>query len=321
MKHLKSILAFLKDAFLAAKKYTIGTASASMELLLKAALEGAKVFKNLEYSKVQGQSLLLDLFMPGDAKEKLPLIVWLHGGGWTSGDKENCPVLFFIKMGYAVASINYRLSPQAVFPAQIQDCKASIRFLRANAVEYNIDPDHIGVWGGSAGGHLAALMGVSDGIMELEGNGGNPSMSSRVQAVCDFFGPTDFTVFKDLRLTKDPKVEEKLKDFHLANDVVTKFLGVPVEQNTEKAEQASPITYVKKIRADKKDFPPFLIMHGDKDPVVPVEQSITFHDALKTAGFDSSLHVYKGAKHGYLGGDSLKVVENFFKKTLKTLKS
>ena len=319
MKHLKSIFTFLKDAFLAVRLYAVGTASASMELLLKAALEGAKVFKNLEYSRVQGQSLLLDLFTPNDVKEKLPLIVWVHGGGWTSGDKENCPVILFITMGYAVASINYRLSLEAVFPAQIHDCKASIRYLRANALEYNIDPDRIGVWGGSAGGHLAALMGVSDGIMELEGDGGNPNVSSRVQAVCDFFGPTDFTVIKNLRLSKDPRIGQKLKDFNLDDDnnVVTKLLGVPVDQDTEKAEQASPITYVKKLNSDKKDFPSFLIMHGEKDPIVPVEQSIAFHDALKAAGLDSSLHVYKGAKHGDLGGDSLKVVKDFFAKNLK----
>jgi acetyl esterase/lipase len=289
------------------------------ERAMKELLSGVKVSKNLEYANARGKPLLLDVFVPEDAKEKLPLIVWIHGGGWSSGNKENCPALLFLKKGYAVASINYRLSQEAVFPAQIQDCKAAVRFLRAKAPEYNVDPERIGVWGGSAGGHLVALLGVTDGVMELEGDGGNPGVSSRVQAVCDFFGPTDFIVIKEAKMSGDPKAEQKLKDFRLADDnnVVTKLLGGPVEQKKELAEQASPIHYLKNVTADRKNFPPFLIMHGDEDPIVPVEQSITFHDALKTAGLDSSLRVYKGAKHGGLGGDSMKVVGDFFNKNLK----
>lgn len=122
-----------------------------------------------------------------------------------------------------------------------------------------------------------------------------------------------------MRLSKDPRIEQKLKDFNLSDDdnVVTTLLGGPVDQKFELAERASPVTYVRNIRSDKKNFPAFLIMHGEKDPIVPVEQSISLHDALKAADLDSSLHVYKDAQHGNLGGDSLKVVEDFFKKYLK----
>ena len=294
----------------------------SREEQLKAALAGVKVLRNVEYSKPNGKALLLDVFIPEDAKGKLPMIVWIHGGGWVSGNKENPPTLMFLRKGYAVASINYRLSPVAPFPAQIHDCKAAIRFLRAKAPEYNVDPDRIGVWGGSAGGHLVALLGVSDGVKELEGDGGNPGVSSKVQAVCDFFGPTDFTKIKELRMSDDPSIQQKLKEFNLDNDsnVLAKLLGGPIDQKQELAIQASPMTYVKKLLNDKKDYPPFLIMHGEKDPVVPVEQSIEFNDALKAAGLDSTLKVYKGAKHGSLGGDSMKLVEEFFAKSLKPVK-
>ncbi len=311
-------LIFLMALFLAFSIF-IGLNAADRDKLLKAALEGVKVSKNLEYAKTDGKPLLLDLFVPEDAKGKLPLIVWIHGGGWVEGNKENPPALIFLKKGYAVASINYRLAPQAIFPAQIQDCKASIRFLRANAAKYNIDPDRIGVWGGSAGGHLVALLGVTGDAKDLEGNGGNAGVSSKVQAVCDFFGPTDFTKIKELRMSADPKIEQKLKDLKLDSDnnVLAKLLGGPIDKNTEKAEQASPVWYLKSLKSDKKDYPPFLIMHGDKDPVVPVEQSVEFNDALKAAGLDSTLRVYKGAGHGNLGGDSMKMVEDFFEKNLK----
>ncbi|HCE42703.1 MAG TPA: lipase [Lentisphaeria bacterium] len=326
MKNLKVLLSFLLAATFAVVLDAAdkgNSSKPSRDQLLKAALDGVKVQKNIEYAKVQGKPILLDLFIPADVKGKLPLIVWIHGGGWVEGNKENCPALLFVKKGYAVASINYRLAQQAIFPAQIQDCKASIRFLRAKAPEYNIDPDRIGVWGGSAGGHLVALMGVSDGVKELEGDGGNAGVSSRVQAVCDFFGPTDFTTIKDLRMSDDPSVQKKLKDFNLTDDnnVVTRLLGGPVDQKKELAEQASPMHYVKNIKVDKKNFPPFLIMHGEKDPVVPVEQSVDFQDALKAAGLDSILRVYKGKSHGDLGGDSMKVVEDFFEKNLKKLKT
>ena len=156
-------------------------------------LQNTLVKKNMIYASVEGTDLKLDLFIPEKAEGPMPLVVWIHGGGWRSGSKENCRALGLTEYGFAVASINYRLTDVAMFPAQIHDCKAAIRFLRANAKQHRIDPNRIGVWGSSAGAHLAALMGVTNGNKEVEGNIGKYTQtSSDVQAVCDWCGPTDF---------------------------------------------------------------------------------------------------------------------------------
>ena len=150
-----------------------------------------------------------------------------------------------------MASINYRLSQHAVFPAQIEDCKAAIRWLRANAAKYHLDPDHIGVWGASAGGHLVAMLGTTGGVKELEGKGGNLDQSSRVQCVVDWFGPTDLATMGGSH--DNPASPDR------------QLIGGPVQENKEKARKASPLTYV------SKDSAPFLIMHGDKDNMVPLQ--------------------------------------------------
>src|SRR5713101_8014594 len=154
--------------------------------------DGVKALRDLEYVKGGHERQKLDLYLPEKSDGPLPLIVWIHGGGWIGGNKENPPGLEFLNRGYALASINYRLSQHAKFPAQIEDCKAALRWLRANAKTYNLDPDRIGVWGESAGGHLVALLGTTGDVKELEGEEGNPQQSSEVQAVVDWFGPTDF---------------------------------------------------------------------------------------------------------------------------------
>ena len=155
--------------------------------------DGTKVLANLEYVPGGHERQRLDLYVPAEADAPLPVIVWIHGGAWLGGSKEmGVPALPFVGKGYAVASINYRLSQHAVFPAQIEDCKAAIRWLRANARTYNLNAGRIGVWGASAGGHLVALLGTSGGVEDFDGKGGNADRSSRVQAVVDFFGPTDF---------------------------------------------------------------------------------------------------------------------------------
>ncbi|OPZ80595.1 MAG: esterase [bacterium ADurb.Bin429] len=159
-----------------------------------------------------------------------------------------------------------------------------MRWLRANAKTYRIDPDHIGAWGASAGGHLSALLGTSGGVKELEGEG-NPDYSSRVQAVCDFFGPADFLAwFK----TNPNRVSN-------ADAPESKLMGGPLRDHLEKAKLASPITHI------DKDDPPFLIVHGDKDMVVPVSQSQRFHTALQQAKVDSTLMIVNGAGHGGAG--------------------
>lgn len=153
-------------------------------------------YSDLSYVNDGNAKHKLDLYVPNNTTSPVPLIIWIHGGAWRSGDKQLAPNSFplrYARNGYAVASINYRLSDEAIFPAQIYDCKAAVRWLRANASAYNLDVTRIGAWGLSAGGHLASLLGTGGDVTDLEGNvGGNLQHSSRVQAVVDWFGPTDF---------------------------------------------------------------------------------------------------------------------------------
>lgn len=260
--------------------------------------EGTQAHRDLRYGPHEERNTL-DLYVP-KSDEPLPLVVWVHGGGWQNGSKDgaNNPALPLLKKGYAVAAINYRLSQHAVFPAQIEDCKAAVRFLRANAGKYNLNPDAFGVCGSSAGGHLVALLGTSGGEKDLEGDGGNQGVSTRVQAVCDFYGPTDFT---RIGPPADP------------NGAVAKLLGGPLSEKKELVAKASPVTYV------SKDDPPFLILHGDKDPLVPVSQSEQFHDALTKAGVDSTLVVVPGGVHSQRIGDGANAdkIVAFFDKHLK----
>ncbi len=222
-------------------------------------LSKVNVLRDLAYVPGGHERQKLDLYLPTEADPNgpRPLLVWVHGGAWLGGSKNPCPAARFAKEGYAVASVNYRLSQHALFPAQIQDCKAAIRWLRANAGSYGYDPNRIGVWGASAGGHLVALLGTAGDVNEFD-VGPNQSVPSRVQAVCDFFGPTDFTKMSGFWSTMK----------HDAPDAPeSKLIGGPIQENPPKAQKANPITYV------TKDDPPFLIVHGDKDPLVPHNQS------------------------------------------------
>lgn len=264
--------------------------------------EAVKVARNLVYARAGAKDLLLDLYLPESAPGRLPVILWVHGGAWRGGNKENCPAIRQAGRGYAVASINYRLSQEAVFPAQIEDCKAAVRWLRANAAEYSLDSNRIGAWGASAGGHLVALLGTSGGVRELEGALGNPNYSSRVQAVVDFFGPTDF-----LEIGKFPS---KIAHF-AADSPESQLLGGPVLENQEKARRANPITYI------SKDDPPFLIMHGDRDQSVPLNQSELLRDALKKAGVQVTFQIVPGAGHGFSGPQIDAAVDAFFDQHLK----
>lgn len=263
--------------------------------------EGTKVLRDLEYVKGGHERQRLDLYLPENGGKPLPVVVWVHGGAWLAGSKAGGgPALLFVGKGYAVASINYRLSQHARFPAQIEDCKAAIRWLRASARTYHLDPDHIGVWGASAGGHLVALLGTSGDVKELEGKDGPPDQSSRVQAVVDWFGPTDVT---------------RMGGSHDGpNSPEARLLGGPVQENKDKAERANPIAYV------SKDDPPFLILHGDQDATVPFNQSELLADALRKAGLDVTFQPVKGAGHGgpqFSSEENRKLVEEFFDKHLK----
>lgn len=246
---------------------------------------GVMAFRDLEYAQVGGKRLLLDLYVPEQADGPTPLIVWIHGGGWQSGNKDQWrPAAPLIAQGYAVASLDYRLSGEAVFPAQIEDCKAAIRWLKANGKKYNLAIDRVAVWGSSAGGHLAALVGTSGDVKDLEGTvGGNLDQSSRVQAVVDYYGPTDLQAF-----VATPRYEGHAN----ASSPESKLLGGAVKEVPDKAKRANPITYV-----DAQD-PPYFIVHGADDPVVPPNQSELLHAALKKAGAVSTLTILPGAGHG-----------------------
>lgn len=261
---------------------------------------GVQAHRDLEYVPGGHARNKLDLYLPAKADHPLPVIVWIHGGAWLGGSKERCPATWFTTRGFAAASINYRLSQHAVFPAQIEDCKAAIRWLRANAKKYNLDPNHIGVWGASAGGHLVALMGTTGDVKELEGKGGNLDRSSRVQCVVDWFGPTDFT-----------KMGVGRGD---ANSPEGRLLGGAVQEHREEAAKANPITYV------TKDDPPFLIMHGDEDKVVPINQSELLDEALRKAGVESTFIRVAGNGHGgpgFMNPENRKKIVDFFEKHLK----
>ena len=212
-----------------------------------------------------------------------------------------------LKEGYVVASLNYRLSQDAIFPAQIQDCKAAIRYLKSHADQFHIDPHKVGVWGSSAGGHLVALVGTSGGIAELEHpQSPKTEFTSTVQAVCDYYGPTDFT-----KMNQQATIKGRI-DHDSAKSPESKLIGGAIQQNIEKSKAASPITYV------TKDDPPFLIVHGDHDPLVPVDQSKTFQQKLKETGLESELVIVKGGGHGpFKSPEMLEKVKHFFDKHLK----
>jgi acetyl esterase/lipase len=271
---------------------------------------GVKAYRNLTYVYNGHLRQRLDLYVPEKASLPLPVIIWVHGGGWQNGSKDGCPPLRqgFIAQGYAVASLDYRLSGDAVFPAQIEDCKAAIRWLRAHANEYGLNPDRFGVWGSSAGGHLVALLGTS-GDEKAFDVGEHLDVSSRVQAVCDFYGPTDL-----VQMDAHALPEARLKHDDPQSPEAC-LIGGPVQENKDKAARASPLTYV-----GKKPLPPFLIVHGDADPVVPFHQSELLFEALKSAGGNVHLHRIKGAGHGQgFGGSDLDArVSGFFECWLKT---
>jgi acetyl esterase/lipase len=247
---------------------------------------GVKVERNLVYAHAGGKNLLLDLYRPSRQEGAVPLVVWVHGGAFRAGSKEQAGgAPWLAANGYAVASINYRLSQEAIFPAQIQDCKAAVRWLRANAAAYGLNPARIGAWGSSAGGHLVAMLGTSGGAADLEGDGGNLKESSRVQAVVDFYGPTDF-------LKMDAKALAGGMKHDPADSPESQLVGGAIQQNPEKVTRANPITYV------SKDAPPFLMLHGMLDPLVPVNQSELLFAALKKAGVEVAFHQIAGAGHG-----------------------
>lgn len=238
------------------------------------------VISDIEYSSPGGLPQLLDLYLPENkSKKPLPVVVWVHGGGWLNGSKAKPKAEYLAEHGYAVVSINYRLTQEAIWPAQIDDCRESVRWVRKNATKYNFDPERVGTWGSSAGGHLVALMGT---LPYSE----NEKVSSRVQAVCDWYGPTEL-------LSMPPNnVDNGRTEEDVANSNGAKLLGCTVKDCPELAKQASALDHV------SSDDAPFLIMHGDMDPGVPLSQSTRFYEKLKAHGVPAEFKVVAGAGHG-----------------------
>jgi len=280
--------------------------------------DGLRVLRNLDYVPNNHESAhKLDIFIPENkTKNPLTLIVHVHGGGWSAGDKEQEHLFIpLLNRGYAVATINYRLSHEALWPAQIYDCKAAIRWLREHAHEYGYDPNKIGVWGESAGGHLVAMLGTTSGDPAMEGNVGDLHVSSKVQAVCDWFGPTDLVT---LPRQSELAVAAQHSGKATARGFTEELLGGRVEDHKAEAKQASPITYV------TSSCPPFLIMHGDRDTLVPPSQSQELYDALRAKNVDATFKIVAGAGHAgayFQRYGERKMVWEFFDAKLKGVHS
>jgi len=265
---------------------------------------GVKVIREIDYMGHGLAHQRLDLYLPEKTSGLLPLVVWIHGGGWDSNSKDNCrPALPLPTRGYALASVNYRLTDSGPFPIQIADCRAAVRWLRAHAGRYQINPERIGAWGPSAGGHLVALLGTAADEKKWDTLGGDTGISTRLQAVCDYYGPTDFLAAIKAGITDSSDA---------------KLLGGPPGERLDVAKQASPVNYV------SRDDPPFLIVQGDQDRIVPLEQSRLLHDKLKQAGVEATLVVVRNGKHGNWGPDVQptpdqirETVISFFDKHLK----
>ena len=276
---------------------------------------GVRAEKDIQYVPGGDAAQRLDLYLPDKpAAKPLPLVVWVHGGAWKGGSKAGCPALGMVAKGYVAASVEYRFSQKALFPAQIQDCQAAIRWLRANSGKYNIDPDHIGVWGASAGGHLVALLGTAGGKKAFPPVGGNEDQSDRVQAVCDYFGPADFNTV--MQQAADDKNVKNIFKFNTPSDPYSGLIGVNLGSDKTKGDAVSPVHFV------SRDNPPFLILHGTRDALVPFAQSEQLAAALKAKGVDVLLQRFPGAGHGgpAFGKPAVnKLIRNFFDKHLKGL--
>jgi len=271
-------------------------------------------YSNLAYVNDGNVRHLLDLYVPNGATSSTPLIIWIHGGGWRNGDKSlgpNSHPLRYASRGYAVASLNYRLSDEAIFPAQIYDVKAAIRWLRANATQYNLDVTRFGTWGQSAGGHLASLAGTSNDVVDMEGTvGGNLQYSSRVQATVDWYGPTDFLQM-DVQAGQSGCIGSNMNS---PDSAPSRLVGCAIQTCPQAVQRANPMTYV------TMDDPPFFIEQGTVDCTVPLGQSQIFQNLWQSIGHDSALTFLQGAGHGgplFIAESNLVLVDAFWDAKLR----
>lgn len=310
--------------------------------------------KTLIYASPVGKDLLLDLYLPQGAKTPLPTIIFLHGGGWSGGTRTTGPDFhrFFAQDGFAIASIEYRLTPSITFPSNVEDVKTAIRWLRANAAAHGLDTTRIGLWGTSAGATLACVAALSpQGMFEGEGNLDQPSA---VQCVLDAYGPTFFTLM-DVE-TEEEKSTLQAQPAALANaapmvagvvvggrgdagrgqaaadgrggrgpggpgaavphddpnSAESRLVGAPIQTAPDKVKVASPLTYV------HHGAPPFLIMHGLADNSVPHQQSILLYEAMVAAGNDVSLRLVDGLPHTFFNRTNLDELAGPFRMDVRT---
>ena len=267
--------------------------------------EGVVFEKNIEYANPDDQHLQLNMARPKDGNGPFPSIVCIHGGGFRAGTRDgfNGLCVQLARHGYVAVTVTYRLAPKYQFPAAAYDVKAAVRWMRANADKYNIDPDRIGTTGGSAGGHLAQFLGVTSDVDKFEGDGGNSEYSSSVNCVVNFYGPSDFTKSYDASVD--------------AAEVLPLFLGGNLQEQRHRHIQASPLYWV------TPDAAPTLCIHGTEDSYVAHEQAVWLIDRLKAADVDATLMTIDGADHGFRGATpEVRVqIENarieFFDKHLK----
>lgn len=263
-----------------------------------------RVERDIVYGQADQMELRLNLALPAKGSSPFPAVICIHGGGWYQGQRQDMDAMteLLARRGYVAATVSYRLVPTARFPAQIEDCKAAVRWLRANAAKYRVNPDRIGAIGPSAGGHLACLLGVTDRNDGLEGAGGNPEQSSRVQAVVSFFGRTNFT-----KKTWTEELEQK---------IFVPLIGASFDDAPELYKKISPIAYVSRAS------PPFLFVHGSEDQLVPRRDSIDMAEKLQAAGVSAKSVIVEGEGHGSgdwieKWSDSIEQAVSFFDVHLK----
>jgi acetyl esterase/lipase len=265
---------------------------------------GYRALFDLPYANTTHERQRLDLYVPKDRPAKaLPLIVFIHGGGWEAGSKNDGGALFPLLAGgdYVGASVGYRLTNDGPHPMQIHDCKAALRWLRAHAADYQFDPEKIGVYGISAGGHLVSLLGTSSDVAALNGTvGEHDELSTKVTCVANFCGPANFLTFGAGAI--DP---------NKPNSALGKLFGGAMKDRESIAKAASPVTYI------TADDAPFLHIHGTKDNLVPYAQATEFDAKLRSKGVPSALITGQGAPHVFFNADLIAKLKAFFAKHLR----